>query len=69
MFVFTPVIFEFLKQIKKSPRGEYELTDGIKLMIKAGYEVIAVKLEGYWGDMATPEDVMRMSKFLEKLGG
>lgn len=67
LFVSTPVIFDSLRKIKKSPRGEYELTDAIKLMIGAGYKVKAVELSGYWGDMATPEDVLEMSRLLEKM--
>lgn len=69
LYVFRPLIFRYLRQIKKSPRGEYELTDAIRLMIQAGHEVRAVELGGYWGDMATPEDVLRMSRFLEEQEG
>ena len=69
LYVFRPLIFRYLKQIKKSPRGEYELTDAIRLMIQAGHEVRAVELSGYWGDIGTPEDVLWMSKLLEEQEG
>ncbi|RKZ02289.1 MAG: nucleotidyltransferase family protein [Candidatus Hydrothermota bacterium] len=68
LYVFDPIIFKYLKQIGKSPRGEYELTDAIRLMIQDGHDVRAVRLEGYWGDMATPEDVMAMTRYLESKG-
>ena len=33
-YVFTPLIFDYLKQIKKGREGEYQLTDAINLMAK-----------------------------------
>ncbi len=66
LYVFRNMIYDYLKKIDLSPRGEYELTDAIKLMIKDGRDVRGVKLSGYWGDMATPEDIERMTKILEE---
>lgn len=33
LYVFSPVIFDGIKQLKPSPRGEYEITDAIQWMI------------------------------------
>ena len=46
-----------MDQIGLSPRGEYELTDAIRLMIEDGKTLRAVKLKGFWGDIGRPEDV------------
>jgi len=44
MCVFTPNIFEAIKQTKKSPTGEYYLTDSLQLLIewkhKIGYSIL-----------------------------
>ncbi len=45
-YIFQPVIFEYLKRIKKSVGGEYQLTDAIQLMIEEGHEVYAYLFEG-----------------------
>lgn len=45
-YIFQPVIFDFLKKIKKSVGGEYQLTDAIQLMIEEGYPVYAYLFEG-----------------------
>ncbi len=65
LYVFRNIIYDYLKKIGLSPRGEYELTDAIRLMLKDGRDVRGVKLSGYWGDLATPEDIEKMTKILE----
>lgn len=67
IYIFDPVIFEYLKKIKLSPRGEYELPDAINMMMNDKRDVKGFKLEGYWGDLGTPEDVIRMNEILSKL--
>jgi dTDP-glucose pyrophosphorylase len=69
LYVFRNIIYDYLKKIDLSPRGEYELTDAIRLMLKDGRDVRGVKLSGYWGDLATPEDIERMTKILEGKAG
>lgn len=66
IYIFSPVVFEYLKKIKLSPRGEYELPDAITLMMQDNLNVRGFKLEGYWGDLGTPEDVIRMNEILAK---
>ena len=43
-YVFAPGIFEALGQIKPGTGGEYQLTDAIRLIIKAGGKVYGVRL-------------------------
>jgi dTDP-glucose pyrophosphorylase len=66
LFVFQPSIFDYIRQIKLSPRGEYELPDAIRLMIEAQKKILAVPLKGFWGDIGTPEDVEKLRQLIEQ---
>ncbi len=39
LYLFTPQIFEAIVRTEKSPRGEYEITDSLQLMIDEGCKV------------------------------
>jgi len=53
IYKFTPEILDFLESTPISKRGEYEITDTIRLAIKAGLTVKAVKLKE-WLDVGYP---------------
>lgn len=55
IYIFKPVIFEFTARLEKSPRGEYELTDAINAMARAGHKLAGVKIAGRWVDVRDPE--------------
>lgn len=57
IFAFRPAVFEALKRIGRSPRGEYELTDALKELLKDGRRVLAQPLRHAWRDVGRPEDV------------
>lgn len=57
IFAFRPAIYEALAKISKSPRGEYELTDGLKQLLGTGRRVLAQPLVHAWRDVGRPEDV------------
>ncbi|MDD5606382.1 MAG: sugar phosphate nucleotidyltransferase [Candidatus Pacebacteria bacterium] len=63
LYKFTPEVFEKLSLIKKSERGEYEITDIINLLAKEG-KVKVKKINDSWLDFGNPADVMRASRFL-----
>lgn len=64
LYKFTPEIFDKVFQIKKSSRGEYEITDAISLLAKEK-KVKVKKMNDFWMDFGRPEDVEKLSKFLE----
>lgn len=64
LYKFTPEIFEKVYQIQKSSRGEYEITDAISLLAKEK-KVKVKKMNDFWMDFGRPEDVEKLSKFLE----
>jgi len=57
LYVFEPSIFKKIKALKKSARGEYEITD---LLIGAA----AVEISDYWQDMGMPWQLFSANEFL-----
>ncbi|MEM4348298.1 MAG: sugar phosphate nucleotidyltransferase [Candidatus Anstonellaceae archaeon] len=57
LYVFEPTVFRKIKEVKKSPRGEYEIVD---LLIGAK----AVQIENYWLDMGMPWQLFSANEFL-----
>ena len=64
MYKFTADVFAKLPKIKKSSRGEYEITDVISLLAK-DKKVKIKKIKEYWKDFGNPGDVIKLSKFLK----
>jgi len=64
LYKFTPEIFEKIPLVKKSPRGEYELTDAITLLAKER-KVKVKKIRDYWLDFGNPADIVKLSRFLK----
>lgn len=67
LYKFTPEIFDKVYKIKKSPRGEYEVTDAINLLAKEK-KVKIKKIKKYWLDFGNPADIIRISQFLKNEG-
>lgn len=67
LYKFTPEIFEKVAQVKKSPRGEYEITDAISMLAKEK-RVKIKKINDFWMDFGRPEDVHKFSEFLNENG-
>jgi UDP-N-acetylglucosamine diphosphorylase / glucose-1-phosphate thymidylyltransferase / UDP-N-acetylgalactosamine diphosphorylase / glucosamine-1-phosphate N-acetyltransferase / galactosamine-1-phosphate N-acetyltransferase len=55
IYIFKPVVYEFIGKLKKSPRGEYELTDAISGLVEAGHKLAGLEIEGRWVDVRDPE--------------
>jgi len=64
LYKFTPEIFDALEKIDKSPRGEYEINDAIKILAK-GRKVRVIVIKNYWKDFGKPEDIPILEKFFE----
>lgn len=57
LYLFTPEIFAAVSQTLKSPRGEYEITDSLQLLIDRGHHVSYQKIN-YWLDFSYPWDLL-----------
>ena len=64
MYKFTPDVFKKLSKIKKSPRGEYEITDAVTLLAKEK-KVKVIRIDDHWLDFGNPGDIVKLSKFLK----
>jgi dTDP-glucose pyrophosphorylase len=64
IYTFRPSIFEFTAKLKRSPRGEYELTDAIRELAHSGKKVKALELTGEWADVRDPETLVKLNQQL-----
>ncbi len=64
IYVFTPTVFNMLDRVGLSPRNEYELTDALTLLIQNGYRIRSHELEGFWSNVSSPEDLLRINKLV-----
>jgi dTDP-glucose pyrophosphorylase len=64
LYKFTPEIFRAIDRIDLSPRGEFEITDAIKFLVK-NIKVKMVQIEDFWLDFGRPEDIEKLSKYLQ----
>ncbi|RLF15170.1 MAG: hypothetical protein DRJ97_04765 [Thermoprotei archaeon] len=64
IYLFDPSIFDAIEHTQLSARGEYELTDSIKLLIRRGVKVKARPLRGYWRDIGRLSDLREVEAYL-----
>ena len=62
VFVFSKKVFDY--KIKKSKRGEYEITDIVKLLSKDGKKIVAEKIENYWIPISYPWNILDANELL-----
>jgi len=58
IYFFREPIFEAVKHLKPSWRGELEITDAIQWLIDNGYKVHYDIIKGWWKDTGKPEDLL-----------
>lgn len=63
IYVFDPDIFALIDATPKSPRGEYEITDTIRMLL-AKQDVHGLRLPGEWLDVGRPWDLLRANAAL-----
>jgi UDP-N-acetylglucosamine diphosphorylase/glucosamine-1-phosphate N-acetyltransferase len=65
IYVFSTDIFEKIRKIKASSRGEWEITDAITLMAKEREPVFAVKISSTeWFDIGRPWDLLEANRWV-----
>jgi glucose-1-phosphate thymidylyltransferase len=68
VYMFTQSIFESVRSIEPSVRGELEITDAIQNLIDRGRQVMSHQVRGWWKDTGKPEDILEANRIvLEKL--
>ena len=63
LYLFTPDIFSAISMTSKSPRGEYEITDSLQLMIDKGHHISYQEIS-YWLDIGYPWDLLTANESL-----
>jgi len=58
LYAFEPTVFEYIERTEESPRGEYEITDTIELLLEDGHPVHAVEYDGPWLDVGRPWELL-----------
>jgi len=64
VYVFSPVVFDYVKKLKPSWRNEYEITDAIQLMVNDGKRVEVVEVKGWWKDTGKPDDLLEANRLV-----
>jgi UDP-N-acetylglucosamine diphosphorylase / glucose-1-phosphate thymidylyltransferase / UDP-N-acetylgalactosamine diphosphorylase / glucosamine-1-phosphate N-acetyltransferase / galactosamine-1-phosphate N-acetyltransferase len=62
IYIFRPLLFDFTARLRKSPRGEYELTDAISAMVAAGQKLAGLEIPGRWVDVRDPETLAKLQR-------
>jgi UDP-N-acetylglucosamine diphosphorylase/glucosamine-1-phosphate N-acetyltransferase len=57
LYLFTPEVFEAIARTEKSPRGEYEITDSLKLLMQSEDGLYCQPLTS-WLDLSYPWDLL-----------
>jgi len=66
IYAFKPTVFDFIARTGLSKRGEYEITDTLNLLIKAGKKVAYAVYDGYWNDIGRPWNLLELNEYLLK---
>jgi glucose-1-phosphate thymidylyltransferase len=64
VYLFDETVFEAVKAIKASERGELEITDAIQYLIDSGRTVRPEMVTGWWKDTGRPEDLLDANRML-----
>ncbi len=64
VYVFNNKIFDAVKRIKPSWRGELEITDAIQTLLSDGAKVNVQKVQGWWKDTGKPKDLLEANQFV-----
>ena len=64
IYVFNDKVFDAVRKIKPSWRGELEITDTIQTLLTDGYKVRVQKVQGWWKDTGKPEDLLEANQLI-----
>ncbi|EMA50636.1 sugar phosphate nucleotidyltransferase [Halococcus salifodinae] len=60
----TPALFDACRRVERSPRGEYEMSDAIRIRIEADATIAAVRCDGWLVNVNTPAELRRTDRKL-----
>ncbi len=63
LYMFTPEIFSVISRTVKSPRGEYEITGSVQLLLEEGYDISYQEIKS-WFNLTYPWDLLTANESL-----
>lgn len=64
VYIFNQRVFQAVKKIKPSWRGELEITDAIQVLLKEKANVKVQKVEGWWKDSGNFADLLEANRLV-----
>jgi glucose-1-phosphate thymidylyltransferase len=64
IYLYDNTIFEAVKAIKPSGRGELEISDAHQYLIDRGYKVGYTEITGWWKDTGKPSDLLEANRLI-----
>jgi glucose-1-phosphate thymidylyltransferase len=64
IYLYNRHIFEAVKNIKPSKRGELEISDAHQYLIEKGYNVGYSEITGWWKDTGKPTDLLEANRLV-----
>lgn len=64
IYVYDHHIFEAVKKIKPSNRGELEISDAHQYLIEKGYKIGYSEITGWWKDTGKPSDLLEANRLI-----
>jgi len=64
IYFFRPVIFDMIRKLKPSWRGELEITEAVHLLVVDGYDIDYNIVTGWWKDTGSPEDILEANRLV-----
>jgi Nucleoside-diphosphate-sugar pyrophosphorylase involved in lipopolysaccharide biosynthesis/translation initiation factor 2B, gamma/epsilon subunits (eIF-2Bgamma/eIF-2Bepsilon) len=62
IYLFDESIFQAIEKTGKSPRGEYEITDSIKIQINEDEPVLGLESDDKWVDIGRPWELLNVNE-------
>ena len=64
VYMFNTSVFESVRRIRPSDRGELEITDAIQDLVDRDQNVLAHQVQGWWKDTGKPEDILEANRII-----
>jgi len=64
IYLYDHHIFEAVKTLKPSARGEYEISDAHQYLIDHGYKIGFAEITGWWKDTGKPSDLLEANRLV-----
>jgi len=64
IYLYDHHIFEAVRNIRPSARGELEISDAHQYLIEKGYEVTYSEITGWWKDTGKPDDLLEANRLV-----